>query len=168
MKTAYVVIPYSHPMASHRAARFEIANRAAAHLIGKGYNAFSPISHSHPIAKYMGNANDSKFWCDVDEHWQRQCDELFVVCAGGWRESKGVKREIALAEKIGQKVTYLDPVYFTVIDPQNMAATPPPGHDTPAPHPTRSTEPGGAGSPFKKALVACGPTAVAFFDVVIY
>jgi hypothetical protein len=56
----------------------------------------------------MGNSNDSGFWTDVDEYWQRQCKMLFVVKIDGWEESTGLDREIQLAKEVGQTIVYID------------------------------------------------------------
>ncbi len=48
----YLASPYSHPDARVRQRRFEEACQAAAAITRAGLSVFSPISHSHPIARY--------------------------------------------------------------------------------------------------------------------
>lgn len=114
MKSVYLILPYSHPDELVREYRFGMANMASAALIKSGYNVFSPISHSHPIAKYLGNHNDSSFWCDIDEFWQRKCLALALLPLGGYKESSGVKREVELAHRIRQEFLIIDPKTFEI------------------------------------------------------
>jgi hypothetical protein len=60
----------------------------------------------------MDNSNDSAFWVSVDEYWQRHCDVLFVLKIEGWDKSAGARREMDLAEKIGQPMFFLNPEYL--------------------------------------------------------
>ena len=104
---AYLCCPYSHESEQVRERRFDAANRAAAGLIEKGYNVFSPISHSHPIAKHIGNNNDSVFWVDMDLEWMRFAEIVFVLMMDGWDQSDGIKKEVLFATQNDIPVQYL-------------------------------------------------------------
>ena len=106
-KKLYLALPYSDPDPETRRVRFKLANEMAAKLLEQGYNVFSPISHSHLVSLYMENSNDSDFWCDNSLEWLRVCDEMVVYRLPGWRESKGVKREISFAQELNIPVRYL-------------------------------------------------------------
>ena len=108
MKKIYLAIPYSHQDPKVREERFELVNKMAARLIEEGYNVLSPISHSHPISLDMDNSNKSEFWCNLSLEWLVYCDEMHVCCIDGWKESKGVKREIEFAKENNIPIIYLD------------------------------------------------------------
>jgi hypothetical protein len=74
----------------------------------KDINIFSPITHSHPLPKYMPKScNTHKFWLKLDFDWIKACDELWVFCQKGWNKSTGVVREIKYAESLGMPVKYI-------------------------------------------------------------
>lgn len=101
MKKIYLCMPYSHPDEDIRISRFRMVNQLAAMLIEKGFNVLSPISHSHPIAEYMDNHNDSNFWVNLDAQWIGCCDEMFVANHPDWRSSRGIAKEIRIARDLG-------------------------------------------------------------------
>lgn len=91
----YLASPYSHHVKAVRSDRFRAACKAAAVVIKKGHYCFSPIAHSHNIADYLENHNDSSFWLKQDlsflDSW---ADELWVLMLDGWKESKGIAAEV--------------------------------------------------------------------------
>lgn len=103
MSVIYVAIPYSHPSKKVREYRFELANQYAALLMNQGHIVFSPISHSHPISRYLKNANNSDFYVNQDLYWLQFCDEIHVIATDGWENSKGVARELKEAKKLNLK-----------------------------------------------------------------
>lgn len=107
-KKIYLAIPYSDPDPKVRLLRFELANKIAVKLLREGFNVWSPISHSHPISLYMDNSNDSDFWCENSLAFLVSCDELVVYCLQGWKESKGVAREIEFAKFHNISIRYLE------------------------------------------------------------
>lgn len=103
MKKLYIAIPYrNNPEYS-----FEIVNFVSAELMKKGYIVFSPISHSHPIGLVMNKRFDHDFWMNQDLPFLKFCDELVVICIDGWKESKGVQEEIAMAKLLKKKIVYI-------------------------------------------------------------
>lgn len=112
MKRIYLACPYSDPNKLVRQYRFEMVTAKAASLMQDGYIVFSPISHSHNIAKYMG----PKFVCDFD-FWMEQdlpyikywAQELWVYCLDGWKGSPGVNREVEFAKWMKLPVRYEHP-----------------------------------------------------------
>jgi hypothetical protein len=102
----YLAIPYTDPDPEVMRQRFEMANRTAAHLMQQGLLIYSPISHSHPIAQY-GLPLDWDYWEKYDQEILCICDELIVIMADGWRESRGVQAEIDAALKLRMRVSYL-------------------------------------------------------------
>jgi len=104
----YLAVPYSHPDADVRQTRFEAANRAAAEMMGRGLHVFSPISHTHPIALAGTLPLGWDYWEGYDRAMLAACSEVVVLTLDGWRESQGVKAEIAIAEERGLPVSYVE------------------------------------------------------------
>jgi nucleoside 2-deoxyribosyltransferase len=103
----YLASPYSHPVTAVRQQRFEAACRAAAALIRHGHIVFSPIVHSHSMARH-GLPLDWNFWERHDRRFLAACDELWVLPLDGWQHSRGVQAEIDIALALGK------PVHFVV------------------------------------------------------
>lgn len=89
-----------------RQERFEAACRVAAELILRGHVVFSPIAHSHSIAQH-GLPVDWGFWERHDRRLFAACDELWVLTLDGWRESRGVQAEIAIARAAGKPFRFV-------------------------------------------------------------
>jgi len=104
----YLAIPYSHTNVELCVLRFEIANAVSALLMKEGEVIFSPISHTHPMARY-GLPGDWAYWKDQDIEFLNLCGEMYVVMLKGWDVSIGVKAEIEHMKQRGIKITYLDP-----------------------------------------------------------
>lgn len=100
----YLAIPYT----GNEEESYEIANRVAGVLMGRGEIVFSPISHTHAIAEVSDLPTEWQFWEKQDEFFLRCSTELMVVCLDRWDHSRGVTAEIDLAESEGVKVSYLD------------------------------------------------------------
>jgi hypothetical protein len=81
----------------------------AANVLKKGYNVFSPITHSHIIAE-KGNleALDHEFWLALDRWYVDRCDQIWVYNQPGWMESTGVNREMDWAWKQEKPVILID------------------------------------------------------------
>jgi hypothetical protein len=110
MNLTYLATPYTRYPGGHAAA-FELACRSAATFLSAGIPVFSPIAHSHPIALFMTKEQvfDHDLWVKIDAPMLAACDSMIVVTADGWRESTGVKHEIAMFEKAGKPIVYWAP-----------------------------------------------------------
>lgn len=107
---AYLACPYSHQDKKMMAVRFRMANVIAGILIKeRGDVVFSPISHSHTIARDAGIDPLWTGWYEQDTVILGLCQKLYVLNIPGWRESSGVQKEIALAEKLGLPIEHLNP-----------------------------------------------------------
>ena len=111
----YLASPYTHPDPRVRHQRFEVACRAAAALLRAGVSVFSPIAHSHPIAKY-GVPTTWGFWQRVDQDYLRHCQALGVLKLPGWKESVGVQAEIKLAKSLGIPILEIEPEVLDIDD----------------------------------------------------
>lgn len=102
----YLATHYTHPDAEVREQRFEEINEAAAVVMALGHTVFSPISHSHPIAKHMSDEllTEHYFWMGQDLPFLRMADELWIYPEAAMFGSEGVKAEIKEALSQGKRV----------------------------------------------------------------
>ena len=105
----YVACPYSHDDPCMLEYRFHKVNHLVARLMVKYPDKvfFSPISHSHPIAQYMGNHLDGKHWLKQDLAILELFDEVWVYMLDGWEDSDGVYTEMVEALKFGKTIMYV-------------------------------------------------------------
>lgn len=105
----YLATPYSHSDPNVREERFRAVNKAAADLMRAGLHIYSPISHTHPIALAGDLPLGWEYWQAYDRAILASCCKLIVLMLDGWRESKGVTGEIAIACELGLDVEYISP-----------------------------------------------------------
>lgn len=122
MKLLYLACPYSGTV-EEREERTMLATLVAAKLMDRGYNVFSPLTHSHPIAMNLPSKNfedyDHDFWLKRDFQILENCDALVVLKLPGWEKSYGVKKEIEFAESLNYDILYIDKdLNITSIDKQ--------------------------------------------------
>lgn len=110
-KTVYLASPYSHPEAEVRADRYEKVSKLAADIIADSSGEimpFAPITHSHPLFVLRPECGaDFKQWQEFDEWMIDNCDEVWVFCLPGWRESVGVQSEIHYALRNRKPIVYI-------------------------------------------------------------
>jgi len=104
----YLASPYTHPDPVVREERFRAVCRLAADIMRCGIHVFSPIAHSHPIAKH-GLPLDWEFWREYNFEFLRRCSALWVLMLDGWQESEGVQAEIKRARELGMQVMLIRP-----------------------------------------------------------
>lgn len=110
MRLDYLASPYSLYPYGQEAAFADVA-KIAARLIRDGRCIYSPILHTHPIAKF-GDLDplDHGLWLKIDEANMERCDGLIVARMPGWDKSKGVRFEIEwFYEHKGVLPEYVDP-----------------------------------------------------------
>jgi hypothetical protein len=83
------------------------------YFLNKGNNVFSPISHTHPIAKMGLTSGAWDFWGDYDLQFVDWSDEIVVIVVpeNGWElieTSIGVQAEIEHGKLTGKRVRYFD------------------------------------------------------------
>jgi hypothetical protein len=105
---AYLASPYSHSSSAVRKRRLRDAAQCAAFYVHQDYAVFCPITHSHPIQE-RGAPGGWKFWRVVNEVALANCEQLWVFCIEGWRESEGVKAAIKFAKRNTIPIQYLQP-----------------------------------------------------------
>lgn len=105
-KSYYLACPYSSPKDSVRWMRQELASNVAASFMSKDIVVFSPITHGHFISAHLPDqiAHDHEFW-------MRQClplvewaDVFCLLPLKGWRESRGIQRELELARSLSKPI----------------------------------------------------------------
>jgi len=89
----YLATPYSkYPAGMDEAAR--LAAVAAAWFVKRGIPVFSPVAHSHPVAKHGGiDPLDHTIWLPADEIFMDLASGLVVVQMDTWDTSYGVRVE---------------------------------------------------------------------------
>lgn len=109
-KIIYLASPHTHTDKAVLDARCIAAQKATARLMLEGNAVFSPIAHSHGVADHMPDAVrcDGDFWMEQDLPLLAKCDEMIVLRLDGWRESSGVRQELAFAAENGIPVSFVD------------------------------------------------------------
>lgn len=103
----YLATPYSHPDPDVQQERFEQVNIAAAVLMAHGLHIYSPISHTHPIAKAGELPGTWDYWEKYDTAILKCCKAMIVYKLQGWEVSKGVRAETVIANEMAIPVFYL-------------------------------------------------------------
>jgi hypothetical protein len=105
----YLAIPYT----GMEDESYELVNKACVEILrNKEFNVFSPITHSHPLAKNHGLEGDWNFWQNMDKQFIDWCDELWVVIPpteDGMslvRNSVGVQAECEYAASLMKPIHY--------------------------------------------------------------
>ncbi len=106
----YLASPYSHSSYRVRARRYREVVKTAAALIEQGRRVFCPIAHSHPIALAISEscAVDFDVWMAIDLPILRHASKLVVLKLPGWDVSRGVAKEIEVAQQLGIPIEYLE------------------------------------------------------------
>ena len=106
----YLACPYSHQLSEIEELRYRRATEATAWLIEKlGWNVFSPITHSHPLATIGRLRHDWGFWKKIDTQYLECSERIVILELDGWRQSTGVQAELQIARDMGLEVLYLRP-----------------------------------------------------------
>lgn len=109
MTLIYLASPYSHASGDVRGKRHLSACLTAAKLTSEGRFVFSPVAHSHYIAESGTITVDDPYWYELGFAMLKRCDELWILMLDGWKESKGIAAELAIAVERGMPVRYIEP-----------------------------------------------------------
>ncbi|MFW6106533.1 MAG: DUF1937 family protein [bacterium] len=107
----YLASPYSDADPAVEQARFDAVCRSAAALMRQGLLVYSPIAHSHPIARY-GLPTDWAYWQRYDREILACCAEIWVLMLPGWEQSVGVQAEMRLARDMNKRVRLVSTDYI--------------------------------------------------------
>jgi len=108
MGFTYLASPYSHPDASVRLLRFHRVVREAAKLMAAGEAIFCPIAHSHPIDHALPAIEGHDFWMRQDIPILRHAAQVAVLMLEGWQASKGMARELQIADELYIPIRYIE------------------------------------------------------------
>jgi hypothetical protein len=86
--------------------RMVLVCKTIAKMQAAGQHVVSPLL-MHFILKHAPLPSDWNFWKTYSVELLQRCDELYVLCLDGWKESPGVMEEIELARTFQKPVTYL-------------------------------------------------------------
>lgn len=102
----YVASPYTSESCVVRQDRYEAVCAFCAQMALEGNYVFSPIAHWHPIATTYDLSTDAYWWREFNKDYLINSTDLWVLELAGWRESRGIKREIAFAAENKIKISY--------------------------------------------------------------
>jgi len=106
LKKIYLAIPYSGMEKSS----YDQANRATVAILNEGYNVFSPITHSHPLAQ-LGTPGTWEFWSKIDYQFLDWADEVWVLIPDEGikkvMDSTGVNAEMHYAQASDMPIRYV-------------------------------------------------------------
>jgi len=107
----YLAAPYSDPDHTIREDRYRTMRNLVFRLtFSQHIYLFSPIVYAHRAALELDLPTDAESWKSMNTYYQRMASELWVLPLPGWKQSKGVKGEIALAKLIRQPIKYVTPM----------------------------------------------------------
>jgi len=92
-------------------ANFALANMRAGELMKRGYNLYSPISHTHPIHKATPDflkRHEHDMWYHLDNEFIKETNFLGIILAPGWEHSKGCLAELDLFKKQNKPARHYD------------------------------------------------------------
>ncbi len=106
----YVATAYTLYPAGRDAAAAE-AERVTSELMLEGVPAYSPIAHSHAVAKRNPDIpiNDPEFWYLQNLPRMKAADAMVLVEMLGWENSVGIAMELEYFRDAGKPVHRLNP-----------------------------------------------------------
>ena len=117
----YLASPYSHPDPDVREWRYQKVCRVTALLMVAGLNIFSPIAHTHPIAKYGSlDALDADFYLKYDKEMLGFAEGMYILMLDGWEQSYGIGEERKFANDKNIPVGYLDSITLELIPKEEL------------------------------------------------
>jgi hypothetical protein len=108
----YLSVPYSSADGSVRGERMAAAVAAMRLLMAEGRLVVCPVTMNHAALESEDGPPPrvgGGYWRDLETKLASACDELFILTAGGWLESRGVARERSLFETAGKPIYFLQP-----------------------------------------------------------
>lgn len=118
----YLASPYSHSETGMMYSRAALACRVAATMLLRGDLVLSPIAHGHAIWEKAKVPGAWDFWSRLSLRLLDACDSLTVLCIPGWRESEGVRAEIAAACSRGMPIRFVDKDGNEIAEPVTVEA----------------------------------------------
>jgi hypothetical protein len=119
-KLEYLAIPYSNIDKNIMDFRAAVSDYIFAELSSEGRIVYAPISSCHNISKKYGLPKTFEFWEKVCLEFVSSAYKLIVVKLPGWQSSVGLTAELKLAQILGLKIEYLDPISYIMNDKELM------------------------------------------------
>ena len=104
----YLACPFRHADVNVQKKRCAAAHYTAARLSSQNFYVFSPLTHNEILMDLVPEL-PGEHWMQFDLAILAACKQLFVLKLEGWKESKGVQREIAFAKAHGMPIVEIDP-----------------------------------------------------------
>lgn len=106
----YLATPYRlHPFGLSCAAYD--ARRHVGYLIREGFSVFSPIAHSHDVARACGlDPTDNDLWIKQFAPLMEAAAALVIAKIPSWDVSDGVAKEAAYFQAAGKPVVEMEPI----------------------------------------------------------
>jgi hypothetical protein len=111
-KMVYLASPYTNVDKDIEVQRFDLVVAACGWLMTHETGAqmiYSPIAHTHPIARTCTLPGHWEFWAACDKTLLSRCNEIWVFCIPGWTKSTGVKAERKIASDYGLGTKFVVP-----------------------------------------------------------
>lgn len=103
----YLASPYSKYSMGTEAA-FRHVCKLVGKLLSAGIHCYSPIAHTHPVAKYGGlDPLDHEIYLPMDREIFKHAHGILVAQMPGWDESYGISVEIAEFQAAEKPVFFL-------------------------------------------------------------
>ena len=104
----YLAGPYTHSDHLIMADRAHQHTRFLLHCDAAGHDAYSPITHWHPVTRGRGLKDTPDAWRRRSLALLRLASGLFVLKLPGWEISKGTQTEIREARCLGIPIRYFN------------------------------------------------------------
>lgn len=96
----YVASPYSSPDKELENTRYRQVVDFCYHALTQGMYVYSPIVHWHPVSRVHNLPGDAVYWDRINMQMLRRAEQLCVLLLPGWDQSRGVARELSIAETL--------------------------------------------------------------------
>jgi hypothetical protein len=103
----YMATPYRKYPGGLDAAALR-AEELAAELIDRGVNVYSPIVHSHALARHTRLSPMDDRWLDIDMAFMRPAQGLIIVKMPNWEISSGIAGEQSWFKVFQRPIFLLD------------------------------------------------------------
>ena len=105
----YVATPYARYPFGLDAAAYDAA-RHAGHLVSEyGARVFSPIAHSHTVARVAGiDPRSHEIWMAQNEPFMQAATVMVAVKLPGWQESVGMAMEAQFFQAAGKPIIEME------------------------------------------------------------
>ena len=109
----YLAIPYSSDDPKEIEYRVEMLCKIDSLLMKQGVFTVSPV-FKHFTLKYRNLPGNWTYWEKYSKNLMSKCDALYIIKLNGWKNSEGIREEIAEAKRLCIPIVYLDPDLFII------------------------------------------------------